>query len=200
MYLIEFIDEERDVVLRKRYLNIKDLVNAFFEIRTLFDEIQLESPTKLVYADISADSILIARYRDLDLYLSLSLVGLKQHPEFLDAIPSLYAWYKLWVNPNPEKLQAYLKAVCASSKLLPHFAYFKVNEDLYSIADFCEGRVEGKLILLADSPEYIYLETKEDFVKFCKISEFKPISFFISLNTLVAIEDYVEFEKCLELP
>lgn len=191
MYLIEYINEERDIVLRQSFKNVKEFLEAIYKLPTSLPEVEMSLDTRVLYADASAKGTLICRYNSGDINIALSRKGILKRYEVYENLDHKRAWEKLWIDPDATKLAAFLSLSSVEKKLLPQFTAFRVKGKVYSIDDL-EGLPSHRLIVLKSLPGKIYMETPTDVVFFANIDDFEPIEVFISFTPFVSVLNYSE--------
>ena len=197
MYLIEYLNDERDIVLRQSFKNVKEFLEAIYKLPTSLIEVQMNYDARTYYADASASGTLICRYSSDDIYIALSRKGILKRYEVYENLDYNRAWEKLWVKPESSKISTFLSMVKIDKKLLPQFTAFRVKDKTYSVDDL-EGLPSHKFIVLKDVPGKIYMETPGDVVFFANIEDFEPIEVFISFTPLLSVLNYSEV-PCLPL-
>ena len=197
MYLIEYLNDERDIVLRQSFKNVKEFLEAIYKLPTSLIEVQMNYDARTCYVDASASGTLICRYSSDDIYIALSRKGILKRYEVYENLDHNRAWEKLWVKPESSKISAFLSMSKIDRKLLPQFTAFRVKGKTYSVDDL-EGLPSHKFVVLKDAPGKIYMETPSDVIFFANIEDFEPIEVFISFTPLLSVLNYSEV-PCLPL-
>ena len=193
MYLIEFINEDRDIVLRQSFKNVKEFLEAVYNLEVTIAEVSVQSYSNIMYVDASANGTLITRVTRDDIYIALSMKGVLTQYEVYENLDHKRAWEKLWIKPEADKIQTYLNLTRTDRKLLPQFTAFRIKDKIISIDDHDGMLMSSKLIVLKDSPGKIYMETPSDVQFLANIEDFKPIEVFLSFsNPLISVLDYSE--------
>lgn len=135
MYLIEYINEDRDVVLRRSYPNVKMLLWFFVESLSTINSLNLNMDATVTYSVASINGYTIGKLNKDETYPVIYKDSVLEIQELYDALPPHLTFAKLLLNPVQDKLEAYLKASKVTEIKIPYIASIKGRMHSFKMAE-----------------------------------------------------------------